>query len=136
LLNQSQAQLHRTEAVLEQSLTQQRQTQEQLNRLRFKQTIASPITNPIQMQYELLVWDAWYAYQNSDLTKMGECLQQSIKCTPFSHTEIVLNWLDSFAKLASEKGCELDTYSLTNSREWKQLLRPILGVKKITLSMP
>ena len=136
LLNQSQAQLHRTEVVLEQSLDQQHQTQEQLSRWRFEQAIASQRNSPSQMQYELLVWDAWYAYQNSDLSKMGECLQQSIKCTPFSHTEIVLNWLDSFAKLSSEKGCELDTYSLTNSREWKQLLRPILGVKKITLSMP
>ena len=136
LLNQSQAQLHRTEAVLEQSLVQQNETQEQLNRLRFEQAIASQSNDQSHKHYELLVWDAWYAYQNSDMTKMRECLQQSIKCTPFSHTETVLNWLDSFAKFSSEKGCELNTYSLTNSEEWKQLMRPVLGARKITLAIP
>ena len=136
LLNHSQTQLHRTEAVLEQSLVQQNQTQEQLNRLRFEQAIASQRNDPSQMQYELLVWDAWYAYQNSDMTKMRECLQQSLKCTPFSHTETVVSWLDSFTKFSSEKGGELNTYSLTNSEEWKQLMRPICGVRKIRLAIP
>ncbi|NJM62968.1 MAG: hypothetical protein HC849_26760, partial [Oscillatoriales cyanobacterium RU_3_3] len=136
LLNQSQHQLHRTELVLEQSLVQQHQTQEQLNRLQFEQAIASQKNDPSQMQYELLVWDAWYAYQNNDMTKMRECLKQSIKFTPFSHTETVLNWLDSFAKLSSEKGCDFNSYALTNSEVWKELMRPMLGVKKMTVAIP
>jgi len=81
------------------------------------------------MQYQLLVWDAWYAYQNGDLTKMCDRLQESLKCTPFCKSETVVNWLESFTNFSSEKGCDLDTLSLTNSPGWKQLTRLQVAVK-------
>jgi len=62
---------------------------------------------------------------------MQECLQQSLKYTPFSGTQTVNDWLESLAKFSSEKGCEFDTYSLTNSEEWKQLMGRAVRVKPI-----
>ena len=81
------------------------------------------------MPYTLLVWDAWYAYQNGDVGKMQKCLQESLKCTPSSQTETIVNWLESFANFSLEKGRQLDTYSLTNSEEWKQLVRQAVAIK-------
>jgi hypothetical protein len=75
------------------------------------------------------VWDAWYAYQNGDVAKMQKCLQESLKCTPSSQTETIVNWLESFANLSLEKGRQLDTYSLTNLEEWKQLVRQAVAIK-------
>lgn len=60
---------------------------------------------------------------------MRDRLHESLKYKPFSPTETILNWLDSFTNLCSEKGCGIDTQSLTNSAEWKQLMRQVVGVK-------
>jgi len=78
----------------------------------------------------LLVWDAWYAYQSGDLKKMQQCLQESLKFTPISRTESVVNWLESFAKFSSEKGHDFDSYALTNSQEWKRLIQQRVTVSK------
>jgi len=128
-LEQSQSQLHQTQEVLEQSQSQLHQTQGELERSQFQQTVASDIDGQSQMQYKLLEWEAWYAYHNGDLTKMRECLQQSLKYTPLSPTETVLKWLESFTRFSSEKGYAFDSHSLTASEDWKQLMRRVLGVK-------
>jgi hypothetical protein len=78
----------------------------------------------------LRVWDAWYAYQSGDLKKMQQCLQESLKFTPISRTESVVNWLESFAKFSSEKGHDFDSYALTNSPEWKKLIQQRVTVSK------
>jgi len=128
-LEQSQFQLHQTQGELEQSQSQLHQTQGELERSQFQQTVASDIDGQSQMQYKLLEWEAWYAYHNGDLTKMRECLQQSLKYTPLSPTETVLKWLESFTRFSSEKGYAFDSHSLTASEDWKQLMRRVLGVK-------
>jgi len=102
------------------------QVQEELDRSHFQQYAVSDTGVESQMPYKLLVWDAWYAYQNGNLTKMQEYLHESLKCTACSRTETLVNWLDSFAKFSSEKGNQLNTYALTNSLEWKELtMRPV-----------
>ena len=100
-----------------------------MERSRFRDAITSNTNGQGSIHYQLLVWDAWYAYQNGELTKMRDRLQESLKYTPLSSTETILNWLDSFTNLFLEKGCGLDTPSLTNSAEWKQLMRQVVGVK-------
>ncbi|WP_333110291.1 chromosome partitioning protein ParA [Microcoleus sp. Pol1C5] len=135
-LQQSQTQLHQTQEQLQQSEIQLHQTQGELELSQFQQALGNDKDGQDQMQYKLLVWEACRAYHNKALTKMQECLQQSLKYTPFSGTQTVNDWLESFAKFSSEKGCELDTYSLTNSEEWKQLMgravrvKPILGTSR------
>jgi glycosyltransferase involved in cell wall biosynthesis len=120
---QSQAQLHQTQGEFQ-------QVREQLDRSQFQQAVSSRTGDgQNQMQYQLLVRDAWYVCGNNDLTGMAQYLQQSLKFTPFSRTETVLNWLESFCKFAAEQGCEFDTQSLTNSEEWKQLMRRNMAIK-------
>jgi hypothetical protein len=129
-LGQTQSQLHHTQMELEQFKSEFFPTHLELVRTQLPQQYAT--TDPQSQQatqYRLLVWDAWYGYQNGDLTKMAQCLQDSLKFTPFSQTETIVNWLESLAKLSSEKGCGFDTHSLTNSQEWQQLMRRVVSVK-------
>jgi ubiquinone/menaquinone biosynthesis C-methylase UbiE/septal ring factor EnvC (AmiA/AmiB activator) len=134
-LAQAQAQLNETDAVLEQSQSQLHQTQEVLERWLFKQNLVATHTEgQIAMQYKLLLWDAWYAYRKGDMAGVAERLQQSLKCTPLSRTETVVNWLESFAKFSSEKGYEFDSYSLTSSVEWKQLMRSVTTLRAVVAS--
>ncbi|AFZ09176.1 chromosome segregation ATPase-like protein [Oscillatoria nigro-viridis PCC 7112] len=60
---------------------------------------------------------------------MQKCLQESLKCTPSSQTETIVNLLESLANFSLEKGRHLDPYSLTNSEEWKQLVRQAVAIK-------
>ena len=130
-LQQSQTQLHQTQEQLQQSEIQLHQTQGELELSQFHQALGNDKDGQDQMQYRLLVWEACRAYHNNALTKMQECLQQSLKYTPFSGTQTVKDWLESLAKFSSEKGCEFDTYSLTNSEEWKQLMGRAVRVKPL-----
>ncbi|MCC3411329.1 FkbM family methyltransferase [Microcoleus sp. PH2017_02_FOX_O_A] len=128
-----QSQLHQVQEESQHYQSQLHQVQAELQRSHFQQyAVSDTDVQPSQMPYTVLVWDAWYAYQNGDATKMQNCLQESLKCTPFSKTETLINWLESFAKFYSEKDHQLDTYALTNSEEWKQLMRWTVAVKPIS----
>ena len=116
------ADLYQAQAELEQLKAQLSLTQVELVRNRFQQQhMATEPRSENDVKYELLVWDAWYAYQNSDLKKMQQCLQESLKFTSISRTESLLKWLESFCQFSRENGHHFDTYVLTNSQEWKQL---------------
>ena len=129
-LEQSQSQLHHTQSELEHFKSEFFPTHVELVRTKLPEQYATIDPQSQQAtQYRLLVWDAWYGYQNGDLTKMAQCLQDSLKFTPFSQTETIVNWLESLAKLSSEKGSGFDTHSLTNSQEWQQLMRRVVSVK-------
>jgi glycosyltransferase involved in cell wall biosynthesis len=121
--------LHETQRELEYINTLLHIRHREGERDQFQKTLASQPMRESQMQYELLVWDAWYAYQNNNLIQMQECLKQSLKCTPFSPTETVIKWIESFSKLALKKGEGFDAKSLTNSAEWKQLMSRVLVAK-------
>ncbi|MEI2418845.1 glycosyltransferase [Arthrospira platensis SPKY2] len=73
--------------------------------------------------YENLVKDAWYAYDNGNLSGMVMCLTQSLQCSPFLKIETVTDWVDTFMKLSVEAGKPLDTYSLTRLSEWRDTIR-------------
>ena len=131
-LEQSESQLHQTNAQLEQLKSQFSQTQLELVRTRLKnQYVTTEPQSTNETEYKLLVWDAWYAYQSGDLKKMQQCLQESLKFTPISRTESIVNWLECFAKFASEKGYYFDSYALTNLPEWKRLIQ-----QRVTVSKP
>ncbi|MBD0340525.1 MAG: glycosyltransferase family 4 protein, partial [Microcoleus sp. Co-bin12] len=80
------------------------------------------------VRYNFLVWKAWHAYCQEDLIGMQNRLQESLQCTPFFSTETMLNWIESFGNFSSSKGHHLDTYSLTNSAEWQQLVEGLQGL--------
>jgi Chromosome segregation ATPases len=128
-LEQSQSQLHKTRQELEQSQSQLHKTAGELERWRFQQSAVKNTDENNQVQYGVLVWEAWYAYRNHDRAGMSHSLQKSLNCTPFSPTETIVNWLENFGRFSLEKGEYLDTNSLSNSLEWKELMRRVLAVK-------
>ena len=135
-LEQSQSQLHSTRQELEQSQSQLHKTAEELEKWRFQQTAVKNKTDENEpVQYGVLVWEAWYAYNNGDLAKMSQSLQKSLSCTPFSSTKTVVNWLENFGRFALENGAYFDTNSLSNSPEWKDLMRRVLTVKSLVGKM-
>ncbi|MGE5658360.1 MAG: glycosyltransferase [Actinomycetota bacterium] len=81
-----------------------------------------PAATESRLRYSFLVWQAWEAYCQGDRQRMVERLRESGQRSPFLGTETVLNWVASFTKFAEEKGVEVDTYSLIDSVEWKQLI--------------
>jgi glycosyltransferase involved in cell wall biosynthesis len=131
-LEHTNAQLHQIQRELEHTNTQLHLRDRKWERDQFQKTLAHEPIQESQMQYELLVWDAWYAYQNENLIQMQECLKQSLKCTPFSPTETVLKWIESFSKLALKNGEGFDAKSLTNSAEWKQLMSRVVVAKPMS----
>ncbi|MEG4593731.1 chromosome partitioning protein ParA, partial [Microcoleus sp. F8_C2] len=130
-LEQSQLQLHQTQSELEQSQLQLHHTQSELERLKFSQARVRETEVKSQMQYQDLLWEGWYAYCKGDRAGMANFLKESLKCTPFSTTETVLNWLENFARFSSEKGDILDTNTLVNSAEWKELMRRSINGKTV-----
>ena len=128
-LEHSQSQLHSTQQKLEHSQSQLHKTAGELEKWRFQENAVKNPDENNQVQYGVLVWEAWYAYRNNDMARMSHCLQNSLNCTPFSPTETVVNWLENFGRFSLEKGEYLDTNSLSNSREWKELIKRVLAVK-------
>ncbi|WP_341738383.1 hypothetical protein [Microcoleus sp. CAWBG640] len=128
-LELSQAEHHQTRQALEQSQSQLHQTAGELERSRFEENTVKNPDQSNQVQYGVLVWEAWYAYRNNDRTGMSRSLQKSLNCTPFSRTETVMNWLENFGRFSLEKGEYFDTNSLSNSLEWKELIQRVLAVK-------
>ncbi|MEG3930099.1 MULTISPECIES: glycosyltransferase [unclassified Microcoleus] len=84
-----------------------------------------------RVRYNFLVWKAWHAYCQEDLIGMQNSLQESLQCTPFLSTETMLNWIECFGNFSSAKGHHLDTYSLTNSAEWQQLVQGLQGIESV-----
>ncbi|WP_293128815.1 glycosyltransferase [Microcoleus sp. bin38.metabat.b11b12b14.051] len=81
------------------------------------------------LYYYYLVWQAWQAFDRGDMAGMVDKLQLSWKCTPLFTTETILSWVTNFVMLSSEKGVKLDTYSLTHSAEWQELIASIQGLE-------
>ncbi|MEG4576286.1 glycosyltransferase [Microcoleus sp. N3A4] len=101
---------------------------------REKFSIAPKVQKQIQqvdsmLYYYYLVWQAWQAFDRGDVSGMVENLHSSWKCTPLLTTETILSWITNFVMLSSEKGVKLDTYSLTHSEAWQQLIESIQGLE-------
>lgn len=73
-----------------------------------------------EVQYALIVKNAWYAYKSGEMSRMVELLQKALAYTTLLPTEAVLNWVESFSRFASKESSQLDTYSLVRADEWKK----------------
>ncbi|MEG4529152.1 hypothetical protein QUB06_01205, partial [Microcoleus sp. D2_18a_D3] len=127
-LKQSQSQLHELQGELAQAKTYIEQITQ---RHKLEQIVAESPPKQSEIDYNLLVWDAWNAYCNGQLPVMKQHLQNALKLTKTSASETIMNWLESFSKFSVAQGLELDSESLTNSLEWQQLMRQVM-VKKMT----
>ncbi|MEG4483648.1 sulfotransferase [Microcoleus sp. D2_18a_B4] len=125
---QSQSQLHELQGELAQAKTYIEQITQ---RHKLEQIVAESPQKQSEIDYNLLVWDAWNAYCNGQMPVMKQHLQNALKLTKTSASETIMNWLESFSKFSVAQGLELDSESLTNSLEWQQLMRQVM-VKKMT----
>ena len=130
-LKRSQSQMYQLQIELAQSQLQIQQIQE---RQQLEQSLSNDPKKHTEMDYNLLIWDAWNAYRNGKLPQMKAHLQKALKLTTASPSEIILTWLESFSKLSLAQGMELDSESLTNSEEWQQLVRQMTLKKGVTLT--
>ncbi len=127
-LKRSQSILFQTQVELEQSQRQLHQTQQEFGQLRLEQALANSPDVEEQFDYRLLIWKAWSAYSVEDLAQMSQYLRKSMKCRPHSCSETVLDWIESFTQFSAEKGIKLNIEVLTNSDEWRQLMKRSMGL--------
>jgi glycosyltransferase involved in cell wall biosynthesis len=99
-------------------------TQENWQRLQYQQMIRENYGES-QIEYRILVWDAWFAYQQGNFEPMFEYLKLSFQYRPFLKIETVADWIETFDKLSSttEKTFKIDL--LTSLSEWKKLTQDI-----------
>ncbi|OCR01212.1 glycosyl transferase [Oscillatoriales cyanobacterium USR001] len=75
-----------------------------------------------RLHYCSLVWNAWRAHCEGNMSEMFRNLEASLACTPFFATETILYWVQNFAAFYGEVGKSFDSYSLINLPEWKELV--------------
>lgn len=116
--------------VIEQAFEVQEQSSHLLNgnTLKLNQQLANSI------RYYDSVWNAWFKYRQGNLTGMTKALKQSLEHTPFLMAETLIDWVKNFVRFSSEKGEQLNVYSLTSSTEWEQLTQDIFATKSYSLS--
>ena len=103
--------------------------QDELDRYRYRDAIASQTNSEKEREYKYLVWDAWYAYRNGDINQMVDCLQKSLKYTSLSRTKTVSNWVKSWSEFSQQKGENFEFRNLNSYQEWKQLLQRMTRIK-------
>lgn len=128
-MEQMKSQFGHTQSELEQTKLALEKMQGELDKYKYREAIASQTISDGERKYKQLVWDAWYAYQNEDINRMVDCLQNSLKHTPLSRTKIVSNWVKSWSEFSQMKGEKFEIHRLNSYQEWKKLLRRMTVVK-------
>ena len=84
------------------------------------------------LKYYYLVWKAWDAYNNGDMSQMVNNLQSAWACTPYFTTETIFDWVKNFGILAAEKKVNFDTKELIESQAWQQVIESIQGFEVLS----
>ncbi len=82
-----------------------------------------------RLDYAALVWNAWHCYRQGNEEKMLVFLQQAFEYSPFTFSsETLLEWVNDFVRLSTQKGEGIDSITLTQSTAWKKAIEEIMGV--------
>ncbi|NES67807.1 MAG: hypothetical protein F6K24_22465 [Okeania sp. SIO2D1] len=136
-MEQMKSHFEHTQGELEQTKSALEKMQGELDRYKYREAIASQAISEREREYKQLVWDAWRAYQNEDISQMVDCLQKSLKHTSLSRTKIVSNWVKSWSEFSQMKGEKFEVHRLNRYQEWKKLLRRMTVVKsRVTIKQP
>lgn len=87
------------------------------------------------VNYCNLVWSAWHLYCSDYGQEMCDYLRLSLSYTTQSAGEISLNWIESFEKYCSEIDIPLDTYKLTQTPGWQELIIDTLATRRPKVSV-
>ncbi|MEM9509982.1 MAG: glycosyltransferase [Cyanobacteria bacterium P01_E01_bin.35] len=90
------------------------------------------------VNYSNLVWSAWHLYCNNYPQEMCAYLHRSLRFTVQSAGEISLNWIESFERYYSEVKLSFDTYKLTQTPGWQELIIATLATRqpKVSVMIP
>ncbi len=88
-----------------------------------------------KVNYCNLVWSAWHLYQSRYELKMSDYLRKSLNYTTQSAAEISLNWIESFQDYCSEQNVQLDTYKLSQTPGWQELMIETLATQQPKVSV-
>ena len=70
---------------------------------------------------------AWCSYLDTDFKQMASNLEHALDSSPLvNRIELINRLIDRFETLVTESNSVLDTYSLVNLPEWKQLINSVL----------
>jgi hypothetical protein len=140
---QTQTQLHQTEAAAAQQQVQHqelqrvlKQTRQELVQSRWQaarwqfQSTLSPVLSQPELQYQLAVWDAWYALHQGNQQKMIASLRDSAQYTTTSRSALVLQWLQMFTQWSQSQDNQFDIHSLIDSSEWQSLVKQLCTQKR------
>ncbi|MEL6441254.1 MAG: glycosyltransferase [Cyanobacteria bacterium J06621_8] len=91
-----------------------------------------------KVNYSNLVWSAWHLYCNSYHREVCDYLRLSLSFTDQSAGEISLNWIESFERYYSEINQPFDTYKLTQTPGWQELIMATLATRqpKVSVMIP
>lgn len=128
IIQQMQIDNEQLQQQVQQAQSELNHSQEHLGQLRTQQLRSRKNDLQNNLLYSFLVCEAWYAHQNYNLSTMAKYLRKSLQYTHFSLTETILNWLETFTAFSEEKGIKFDTYVLSNSKEWQQLISDIINM--------
>lgn len=129
LKKQMQAELQQTKSDLEGSQQELHRVQGELDRYKYRETLACQAISEQEREYKQLVWEGWYAYRNGDFNQMVDCLHKSLKYTSLSPTETVSNWVQSWSYFSQQKGEKFEIHDLNHCHEWNQLLQRMTQIK-------
>ncbi len=89
-----------------------------------------------QARYSYLKWLGWRLFHTSKYSLMTSYLSRALSYSDYSKTETICDWIEYFENCSLDEGYELDAYSLSNLKEWKELMRfetkPEISVKTET----
>ncbi|MDJ0596951.1 MAG: glycosyltransferase family 2 protein, partial [Pleurocapsa sp. MO_226.B13] len=88
-----------------------------------------------QVIYCNLVWSAWLLYQHGYEGEMSDYLRKSLSYTTQSAAEISLNWIESFEDYCRGENSQLNTYQLTQTSGWQQLIIDTLATRQPKVSV-
>ncbi|HHP7245308.1 MAG TPA: glycosyltransferase family 2 protein [Elainellaceae cyanobacterium] len=80
-----------------------------------------------QSRYQSLVWSAWRLYDSDNLTATANALKQSLTYANGASTAIIHDWVQQFKRYCAEYGSTFDSYQLTQSDPWQQLVHGIIA---------
>ncbi|MGL5941366.1 MAG: glycosyltransferase [Waterburya sp.] len=77
-----------------------------------------------QLEYELFVRYAWYAYQNGDIKRTISLLKNSANLnSQLLPTELLSDWFSQFSNLSKVNETFFDTYSFITNESWNSFTR-------------
>lgn len=75
-----------------------------------------------QSRYDFFVWIACVLYQANCIDEMIDYLRKSLKYSPYSWAETIVQWVNSFRNSAELNACSFDAYALSNLPQWQKLI--------------